>query len=158
MSRLRDTPTPAPLEWGSLFVRWAHDHMRDVFRALSRAEEKSFIVKFSDETTAITTGTGKITFPMPWAMRLYRVKLNLKTAQTSGSVFTVDINATGTSILSTKLTIDNTEKSSATAAAAFVFASTDTSIDEDEEVSVDVDQVGDGTAKGGSITFYGVRK
>lgn len=157
MTRVRDTTSPAPLEWGSLFVRWAQDHLRELFRAMYQAQEQSFIVKFSDETTAITTGTAKVTFSMPWAFRLYRVKLNLKTAQTSGSIFTVDINASGTSILSTKLTIDNTEKTSATAATSFVFASTDTLVDEDEEVSIDVDQVGDGTAKGGSITFYGVR-
>ena len=70
----------------------------------------------SDETTALTTGTAKVTFRMPYAMTVTAVRASLSTAQASGSIFTVDINESGTSILSTKLTIDNTEKTSTTAA------------------------------------------
>lgn len=157
MTRLRETPTSAPLEWGSLFVRWAQDHMRDLFRAVNRAEEQSFIVACSDETTALTSGTAKVTFRMPWAFRLYSVAASLTTAQSSGSTFTVDVNASGTSVLATKLTIDNTEETSLTAATPFTFASTDTLIDADEEVTIDIDQVGNGTAKGLKVTFFGVR-
>ena len=47
---------------------------------------------------------------MPYAMTLTSVRASLNTAQTSGSIFTVDINESGSSVLSTKLTIDNTEK------------------------------------------------
>ena len=64
----------------------------------------------SDESTALTAGTAKITFRMPYAMTLTSVRASLSTAQTSGSIFTVDINESGSSVLSTKLTIDNTEK------------------------------------------------
>ena len=157
MSRLRDTPSPAPLEWGSLFVRWAQDHMRDVFRALSRAEEQSFIVACSDETTALTTGTAKVTFRMPWAFRLYDLSASLTTAQASGSIFTVDVNVDGTSIISTKLTIGNTETTSTTAATAFAFASTDTKIDKGAVITIDIDQIGTSGAKGLKVYFYGVR-
>jgi hypothetical protein len=52
------------------------------------------VVQFavSDETTALTTGTNKITFRMPYGMNLTEVRASLVTAQTSGTIFTVDIN------------------------------------------------------------------
>jgi hypothetical protein len=109
----------------------------------------------SDETTALTTGTAKVTFRMPHAMTLTAVRASLSTAQTSGSIFTVDINEGGTSILSTKLTIDNTEKTSTTAATAAVIS--DSSLADDAEITIDIDQIGDGTAKGLKVTLIGTR-
>jgi hypothetical protein len=109
----------------------------------------------SDETTALTAGTSKITFRTPCAMTVTSVRASLTTAQTSGSIFTVDINESGTSILSTKLTIDNTEKTSVTAATAPVIS--DTALANDAEMTIDIDQVGDGTAKGLKVTIIGTR-
>jgi hypothetical protein len=109
----------------------------------------------SDETTALTTGTAKVTFRMPHAMTLTAVRASLSTAQTSGSIFTVDINEGGTSILSTKLTIDNTEKTSTTAATAAVIS--DSALADDAEITIDIDQIGDGTAKGLKVTLIGTR-
>jgi hypothetical protein len=109
----------------------------------------------SDEVTALTTGTGKVTFRMPYAMTVTAVRASLTTAQTSGTIFTVDINESGTSILSTKLTIDNTEKTSTTAATPPVIS--DSSLADDAEITVDIDQIGDGTAKGLKITIIGTR-
>ena len=116
---------------------------------------ESIIVAASDETTALTTGTSKITFRMPYAFTLTAVRASLTTAQTSGSIFTVDINDSGATILSTKLTIDNTEKTSTTAATAPVIS--DTSLADDAEITIDIDQIGDGTAKGLKITLIGTR-
>ena len=109
----------------------------------------------SDETTAIIAGTSKVTFRMPYAMTVTEVRASLSTAQTSGAIFTVDINDNGTTILSTKLTIDNTEKTSVTAATPPVIS--DTALADDAEITVDVDQTGDGTAKGLKITIKGTR-
>jgi hypothetical protein len=109
----------------------------------------------SDLTTALTTGTGKAYFRAPYAFTLTAVRASLGTAQTSGSIFTVDINEGGSTILSTKLTIDNTEKTSTTAATAAVIS--DTAIADDAEITVDIDQVGDGTAKGLIVTLIGTR-
>jgi hypothetical protein len=109
----------------------------------------------SDESTALTSGTSKVTFRMPYAMNVSSVRASLTTAQTSGSIFTVDINESGTSILSTKLTIDNTERTSVTAATPAVLS--DTSLADDSEITIDIDQVGDGTAKGLKITIKGTR-
>lgn len=107
----------------------------------------------SDETTALTTGTGKITFRMPYAMTVTAVRASLTTAQTSGSEVTVDINESGTTILSTKLTFDNGEKTTTTAATPAVIS--DTALADDAEITVDIDQVGDGTAAGLKVTLIG---
>jgi hypothetical protein len=112
-------------------------------------------VAASDETTALTTGTAKVTFRMPYAMTITAVRASLSTAQASGSIFTVDINEGGTTILSTKLTIDNTEKTSTTAATAAVIS--DSALADDAEITVDIDQIGDGTAKGLKVTIIGTR-
>jgi hypothetical protein len=109
----------------------------------------------SDETTALTAGTAKVTFRMPYGMTVTSVRASLTTAQASGSIFTVDINEGGTSILSTKLTIDNTEKTSTTAATPAVIS--DTALADDAEITIDIDQIGDGTAKGLKITLIGTR-
>jgi hypothetical protein len=109
----------------------------------------------SDETTALTTGTAKVTFRMPYAMTLTSVRASLTTAQASGSIFTVDINESGTSILSTKLTIDNTEKTSTTAATPATI--TTSALTDDAEITIDIDQIGNGTAKGLKITLIGTR-
>jgi hypothetical protein len=111
------------------------------------------VVAASDETTALTAGTAKITFRMPRAVTLTAVRASLTTAQASGSIFTVDINEAGTSILSTKLTIDNTEKTSTTAATPPVIS--DTALADDAEMTIDIDQIGDGTAKGLKVTLIG---
>ena len=109
----------------------------------------------SDETTALTTGAAKVTFRMPFAMDVTSVRASLTTAQTSGSIFTVDINESGTSILSTKLTIDNNETTSVTAATPVVIS--DNTLADDAEITVDIDQLGDGTAQGLIITLLGTR-
>jgi hypothetical protein len=109
----------------------------------------------SDETTAVTSGTNKAKFINPYStvFNVTAVVASLSTAQASGSIFTVDINEAGASILSTKLTIDNTETNSSTAATAAVIS--DASIAAYAEIEVDVDQVGDGTAKGLKIYVVG---
>ena len=61
----------------------------------------------------------------------------------------------GTSVLSTKLTIDNTERTSVTAVTPPIISTS--TITDDGEISVDVDQIGDGTAKGLKITMIGTR-
>ena len=126
--------------------------MDDIKRFVSL---QSIIVAASDETTVLTTGAAKVTFRMPYAFTLAAVRASLTTAQASGSIFTVDINEGGTTILSTKLTIDNTEKTSTTAATPAVIS--DTSLANDAEITIDIDQIGDGTAKGLKITLIGTR-
>jgi hypothetical protein len=116
---------------------------------------ESFVIACSDETTALNTGTNKVKFRMPYALTVTDIRGSLSTAQTSGAIFTVDVNEAGTSILSTKLTIDNTEVTSTTAATARVIS--DSALADDAEISIDIDQVGDGTAKGLKVYIIGKR-
>lgn len=116
---------------------------------------ESLVVFASDLTTALTTGTGKGVFFMPYAMTVIEVFAGLATPQTSGSTFTVDINDGGTTIISTKITIDNTEDTSLTAATPPVIS--DTALAKGAKITIDIDQVGDGTAKGLVVVISGVR-
>lgn len=100
----------------------------------------------SDETTALTTGTAKATFRMPYAFTLTEVRASVTTAPT-GSTLNVDINEGGVSILSTVITIDASEKTSTTAATAAVIS--DASLADDAEITIDIDQVGSSTAGAG---------
>ena len=112
-------------------------------------------VAASDETTALTTGVKKVTFRAPAAFTLTGVRASLSVAQTSGSIFTVDINLGGTSVLGTKLTIDNNETTSVTAATPATIVNNN--ITDDGELSIDIDQIGNGTAKGLKVTLIGHR-
>ncbi len=116
---------------------------------------QSIIIACSDETTALATGAAKVTFRMPFGFTLSAVRASLTTAQASGSILTIDINEGGTSILSTKLTIDNTEKTSTTAATAAVIS--DANLADDAEITIDIDQIGDGTATGLKVALIGVK-
>jgi hypothetical protein len=106
------------------------------------ATMKYYPVACSDLVTTLTTGTSKAYFRVPHGMTVTAVRASLLTAQSSGSVLTIDINEAGSSILSTKLTIDNSEKTSTTAAAAYVLS--DTSLADDAEITFDIDVAGTG--------------
>lgn len=110
-------------------------------------------IALSDETTAITTGTNKATFSLPYAFTVKSVYATLNTVSSSG-IPTVDINEAGTTILSTKLTIDASEKTSATAAAAAVIS--DALIAANAEIGFDIDVAGTG-AKGLKVFIQGYR-
>jgi hypothetical protein len=112
------------------------------------------VVALSDETTSIgAIATDVMTFRMPAGILTSTplgVRISLNSATTTGLV-TVDINVNGATILSTKLTIDATEKTSVTAATAAVISAA--TITDDDIVSVDIDGVGDGTANGLKLTL-----
>jgi len=109
----------------------------------------------SDETTALTTGGAKITFRTPCAMTLTEVRASLTSVQSSGNIFTVDINDAGASILSTALTIDNLELTSTTATTPAVISNS--ALANDAEITIDIDQIGNSTAKGLKVTLIGTR-
>lgn len=108
--------------------------------------EAELCIPCSDESTAITTGTGKVTFRMPFAMTVTGVRASVTTAPT-GAALIIDINDSGTTILSTKLSIDATEKTSTTAASAAVIS--DSALADDAEITIDFDQVGSTIAGAG---------
>ncbi|RMH27825.1 MAG: hypothetical protein D6692_07150, partial [Planctomycetota bacterium] len=108
----------------------------------------------SDESTALTTGTAKLTVRVPFACYVTAVRASLTTASSSG-VVTVDVNETGTSILSTKLTVDASEKTSTTAATAAVIS--DPNLADDAELTFDIDTAGTG-ATGLKVKLYVIEK
>ena len=113
-------------------------------------------VAVSDETTALTAGTAKLTFRMPFAMTLTAVRASLTTAGSTSGTTTIDINEGGVSILSTKLTLDATEKTSTTAATPAVIS--DSALADDAEITIDIDAISVGaTEKGLKVTLIGNR-
>jgi hypothetical protein len=107
------------------------------------------IIAVSDETTALTTGTDKVTFRMPFAMTLTSTRASVTTAPT-GSTIIVDIEEGGTTIFSTKLTIDATEKTSTTATPSVL---SDSSLADDAEITINIDQIGS-TIAGAGLKVY----
>jgi hypothetical protein len=120
--------------------------------AVVLALPSDIIVALGDETTAIATGTAKVTVRAPRAMTLSKIKASLSTASTSG-IPEFDVKKNGTSLFSTRVTIDANEKTSETAATAAALAST--SIAADDELTFDIVTAGTG-AKGAKITLVAV--
>jgi hypothetical protein len=113
------------------------------------------VIACSDETSNLTTGTAKVTFRMPYAMTLSSVRASVNTAPT-GSTLVVDINEGGSTILSTKLSIDASELTSTTAATAAVIS--DTALADDASITIDIDQIGSTVAgKGLKVILRGTR-
>jgi hypothetical protein len=113
------------------------------------------VIACSDESTNLTTGTAKVTFRAPYAFTLTGVRSSVNTAPT-GSTLIVDINEAGSTILSTKLSIDASEKTSTTAASAAVIS--DSAIADDAEITIDIDQIGSTIAgKGLKVVLIGTR-
>jgi len=108
---------------------------------------QALIISASDEATALTAGTSKTVFRMPYGYTLTAVRASLTTAGTGSNLVTVDINENGSTILSTKLTIDASEKTSVTAATQPVIS--DTSLADDAEITIDIDQIDSGGASTG---------
>ncbi len=113
------------------------------------------IIACSDESSSLSVGAAKVTFRMPFAFTVTAVRASVNTAPT-GSTIIVDINESGSSILSTKLSIDAGELTSTTAASAAVIS--DASLADDAEITIDIDQVGSSVAgKGLKVTLLGRR-
>jgi len=110
----------------------------------------ALVLDVGDETTALTTGAAKKTFRMPFAMTVTDVRASVTTAPTDAAL-QVDINESGSPILSTVISIDSTEKTSTTAATPAVIS--DPSLADDAEITIDIDQVGS-TIAGAGLKVY----
>lgn len=116
-------------------------------------------IAMSDETTDITTGTNKATMSLPYAFKVVGVYATLNTVSSSGTP-TIDINDGGTTILSTKIVIDQSEKTGGsagyqgTASGAAVISDPD--IAAFAEIGFDIDVAGTG-AKGLKAFIIGYR-
>jgi len=107
-----------------------------------------------DKDTEHSTGTAVGgDFRVPQAMTVLDVGAYCDTAP-SGSGTTIDINENGTSILSTKITIDSGEKSSKMATTQPVIS--DPSIAADAVITFDIDGVGSTTPGKGLVVWLKV--
>lgn len=161
-TKYRGTTLPTTTVVGSTtYIPLIYNSTDDKFDNLSASGITSTIpvaiqLACSDETTALTAGTSKVTFRMPHAMTLTAVRASLNVAGTTSGITTIDINEGGVSVLSTKLTIDLTEKTSTTAATPAVIS--DSSLADDAEITIDIDAISGGaTEKGLKITLIGTR-
>ncbi len=117
-------------------------------------EQVTTQLSLSSLDTAITSGTNKGYWVAPYDGEFKTsngLVANLLTAQSSGGVFTIDVNKNGSTILSTKLTIDNSETTSGTATTPYVI--TDTTFNEGDIFTFDIDQVGDSVCRGALLTL-----
>ena len=122
---------------------------------LGYAQDIPLVIKLGDETSDMTTGTGKVTFRLPFAVTVVDVAAGVVTAPT-GSTAEFDINEGGVSILSTVISIDASEKTSNTAATPPVIS--DSSIAAHAEITIDIDQVGSSVAGAGAWIYMTVRQ
>lgn len=98
------------------------------------------VIIFNLSDGAATVGTGKdwISY-CPYAYTITNLVLACDTAPTGANLI-ADLNVNGTSILSTKISIDATETNSTTAATPYVL--TTISLALGSKLTVDIDQIG----------------
>jgi hypothetical protein len=114
----------------------------------ANAAKQTIAIACGDEVTATAAATAVVTFHMPYAFTLTGIKAGVTTAPV-GSVLTVDLNEAGSTVLTTKLTIDAGEKTSGTAATAAVIGGAGPALADNALMTIDVDGVGSGTAGAG---------
>jgi len=99
----------------------------------------SFVLACSDEDTAITDTGTVLTFYTPFAYKVTEVRASLVTTSSSGTP-TIDINDGGTTILSTKITIDVGDLISTDSATQPVISDADLS--DGAKITIDIDVTG----------------
>ena len=103
--------------------------------------KETFAIALGDESTvlaAASTTVPVVTYHIPYGFTLTDVKAGLTVAGTGAALVTVDIHEAGTTILSTKITIDASEKTSATAATPPVISDSSLAADSLIEIFVDL--------------------
>ena len=133
---------------GSIDTAHIADGQITLAKVATAAKTEVIAIACGDETTATAAATAVVTFHMPYAFYLTGIKAGVTTAPV-GSVLTVDLNEAGSTCLTTKLTIDAGEKTSATAATAAVIGGAGPALAADALMTIDVDGVGSSTAGAG---------
>jgi hypothetical protein len=141
-----------PLIYNSSTSKWDNIDQTGVINSIPT--DISFAC--SDETTALTTGTSKVTFRMPYAMTVTEVRASLTGAGSTSGTTTIDINEGGVSILSTKLTIDFGDTTSVGATTPAVIS--DSALADNSVITVDIDAITGGADETGlKVYLIGTR-
>ena len=107
----------------------------------------SFIVSLTSETGDLTVADNLAQIRLPFAFTLTEVRAFVNTAPV-GAALTFDITEAGSTILSTLITIDVTEKTSESAAVPPVIS--DASLADDAIIGFNCDVIGSSTAGAGA--------
>ena len=106
-------------------VFYQYDDGTDRFLGFNTSQLNSIIMGLSDETSALqstSTTVPIITFRMPYGFTLTEVRSSLTNNGAGAPLTTLDIKESGTTILSTALSIDGNELTSTTAATPAVIS------------------------------------
>ena len=115
-------------------------------------QSRALEVACSNESDALTTGTAKITFRMPFAMTLNQgedgLRASLTGAGSTSGTTTVDVNQNGSTIMSTtKLTVDYGDLTSVGATTEPVI--TTLALTDNASITVDIDAITGGANETG---------
>ena len=101
--------------------------------------EKVIQFACSDEESDLEVKDGILTFLMPYNMTLLEVRANVKDAPT-GSNMEIDVNEDGVSIFSTKISIDDGEKTSETSSIPYVLSNIN--LQNESQIVINMDKIG----------------
>lgn len=135
-----------------------------VLSALGLTEEDTVLpFEVFGPTSDVTTGDSKVVFPIDSILNGHNVVAVRARTTTAGVTGTTDIQVhrlrgvSAVDILSTKATIDSTEKTTTTAATAAVVNTANDDLQTDDELHIDVDAVSSGTAPKGLWVYIVTR-
>ena len=132
-----------PQDAAPSLARFLFQNLQAIARKCNTTDRENHQLSCSDLTTALSVATNVGYFRIPRPSQIKDIRASLLTASSSGAV-TIDINVNGSTILSTKLTIDQGEKTSVTAATPHVVSNP--TVSDDDEVTIDIDGAGTNAA------------
>jgi len=154
--------TPFDIVPASTYVRWiirsAHGVEADTVGGtslLDEALEETVTLELVGSGSLPASQAGAAVFRMPYGALLTEVRAGLNSGSNATSAISIDINESGSSILSTPLTIDAGESSSTSAAAAAVIS--DPAIADDALITIDIDSADTGDSGPLTVTLYFTR-
>jgi len=122
---------------------------------LDEALEETVTLELVGSGSLPASQAGAAVFRMPYGALLTEVRAGLNSGSNATSAISIDINESGSSILSTPLTIDAGESSSTSAAAAAVIS--DPAIADDALITIDIDSADTGDSGPLTVTLYFTR-
>ena len=124
--------------------------LQEIMNALTTEVAFSIGAAASTLDADLVVATDQIIMFAPYDMTLTEIFAGVGTQATDAAII-VDINVNGSTILSTKITIDASEDTSLTAATPPVISST--SFTKGDKITVDIDQIGS-TIAGKDLSVY----
>ena len=129
----------------------------DLSHMNTAAKTEVIAIALGDESTvlaAASTTVPVVTYHMPYGFTLTNVKVGLTIAGTGAALATFDVHEAGTTVLSTKVTVDASEKTSGTAATQPVISAPALAVDSLIEIFVDLIDT-DNVAAGAKVYLIG---